>query len=166
VKVLVFGSRTYSRREPIHSLLDELAARLPEGERLIVINGFASGADRIADEWASAHDRGHPWRFAADWLHCAVDHPAVRCPDDGGVHRRRFHGAARPAGDDYCPLAGLRRNQRMLDEGQPDLALGFVDKPLVESRGSLDMNRRLIVAGVETAIYDEAGTTLAPRGVG
>lgn len=153
MKVLVFGSRTFADRDLIHLQLDALADSLGPAERLYVINGFASGADRTADEWASSHDRGQPMRYPADWQNCDTAHHAVPCPADGGAHRRRFHGAVRPAGDDYCPLAGHRRNQRMVDVARPDLALGFVDKPLAESRGSADMHRRLLAAGVQVAVH-------------
>jgi len=38
--------------------------------------------------------------------------------------------------------AGPIRNQRMLDEGKPDIVVVFINKPLAESRGSADLVRR------------------------
>lgn len=44
--------------------------------------------------------------------------------------------------------AGPIRNQRMLDEGKPDVVWAFVDRPLVESKGTADMVRRAKKAGI------------------
>jgi hypothetical protein len=44
--------------------------------------------------------------------------------------------------------AGPIRNQRMLDEGKPEVVWAFVDKPLTDSRGTGDMVRRARKAGV------------------
>jgi len=35
--------------------------------------------------------------------------------------------------------AGIRRNERMLNEGKPDLVVAFVDKPLHQSKGTANM---------------------------
>jgi hypothetical protein len=50
--------------------------------------------------------------------------------------------------------AGPIRNRRMLDEGKPDLVLAFVDKPIVGSRGTLDMVRRARRAGIPTYVVE------------
>jgi hypothetical protein len=144
VKVLVFGSRSFTNRDVIHWDLDTLAL---DGDRVVVINGFAHGADRMADEWASAHDKGQPWRFAPAWPFCDLLHPSARCPDDGGRHRK-----VNRAGVEFCPLAGHRRNQEMAD-ALPDLAFGYIDKPLAKSRGSADMHDRCEAVGVPVAVY-------------
>lgn len=44
--------------------------------------------------------------------------------------------------------AGPIRNQRQVEEGKPEVAWGFVTKPLPQSRGSADMARRLRDAGI------------------
>ncbi len=49
----------------------------------------------------------------------------------------------------YGKAAGPKRNQRMLDEGKPDLVLAF---PEADSRGTWDMVRRAWAAGVSTRI--------------
>jgi hypothetical protein len=46
------------------------------------------------------------------------------------------------------------RNQHMLDNGHPDLVAAFVDKPLSESKGTADMVRRAIVAGVPVYVIE------------
>lgn len=141
MRVLVCGSRSYEDRFPIHASLDALALGLPPGEKIIVINGFAAGVDRMADEWASDHETGQPWRFAADWATCTD-----ACPP--GHHRTNRAGAI------YCPLAGIRRNQRMLDEGRPELVLAFTDKPLTRSKGTADMVRRARAAGITVVVHE------------
>jgi hypothetical protein len=50
--------------------------------------------------------------------------------------------------DRYGRAAGPLRNQRQLQEGKPEVAWGFVIKPLAESRDSADMARRLKAAGI------------------
>lgn len=47
--------------------------------------------------------------------------------------------------------AGPRRNQRMLDEGKPDLVIAFHDGT---SRGTADMIRRARKAGVAVEIHE------------
>lgn len=56
--------------------------------------------------------------------------------------------------DRYGKAAGPIRNQRMLDEGKPDLVLAFIDKPLSESRGTADMVRRARKAGVPVYVVE------------
>lgn len=58
--------------------------------------------------------------------------------------------------DAHGKAAGPIRNQRMLDEGKPDVVIAFVDKPLAESKGTADMVRRARAAGVPTYVI-EAG---------
>lgn len=52
--------------------------------------------------------------------------------------------------------AGPLRNQRMLDEGKPDLILAFVDG-LDTSRGTADMVSRARLAGVEVRLFSHSG---------
>ena len=52
--------------------------------------------------------------------------------------------------------AGPLRNQRMLDEGKPDLILAFVDG-LETRRGTADMVSRARLAGVETRVISHPG---------
>lgn len=51
-------------------------------------------------------------------------------------------------------IQGPQRNQRMLDEGKPDVVWAFVDKPLAESRGTADMVRRARAAGIPTYVVE------------
>jgi hypothetical protein len=56
--------------------------------------------------------------------------------------------------DTHGKAAGPIRNQRMLDEGEPDLVLAFVDKPLAESKGTADMVHRARKANVPTYVIE------------
>lgn len=91
---------------------------------LTVIEGGAKGADALAAFWAQTRPDG-------------VGHEQY--PADWATHGK---------------AAGPRRNQLMLDEGKPDIVLAFVDKPLVESKGTADMVRRARMAGVTTYVME------------
>ena len=63
MRLLVSGSRTFSDRESMYKVLDEL---LRVHLFTTVIHGAARGADKLADEWA--YERRLPVeRFKADW---------------------------------------------------------------------------------------------------
>lgn len=100
-----------------------------EPRPLVVIHGAAKGADTLADLWA----RGR--RIVRE-----------RYP----VNRDK---------DGAWPGAGPRRNARMLANGKPDRAIGFVSgrkgEPL--SKGSADMAARCRAAGLHVRIIREDG---------
>jgi YspA, cpYpsA-related SLOG family len=124
VRIVVFGGRNYRDRTALYAALDRV-----HRERVItlLIEGEAPGADTLAKEWAQ--DRGIPLEpYEADWGN--VERP-------GAVIRRRRNG------DLYDAAAGPARNQRMVDEGKPDGAVGFPG-----ATGTADMTSRLNMAGV------------------
>ncbi len=129
MRVLVSGSRDWQEAFAIWTFLDGLEAREDlAGEPLIVIQGGAKGADRVAAEWTwvrSDHSN-HP-EFKADW---------------------NKHGKA----------AGPIRNQQMLDEGKPDLVLAFKDNFnwKLDKGGTEDMVKRAKAAGVPTYVISRA----------
>jgi hypothetical protein len=96
-----------------------------------LMHGCAEGADTIGHEWAFR--TGFLIReFPADWNGpCGPE-----CPPG---HRRRNR-----RGTEYCPLAGHRRNQRMVDE-RPAL---FVAAHHQGSTGTADCIRRAERAGI------------------
>jgi hypothetical protein len=96
-----------------------------------LMHGDADGADTLVDAWAVRH--GIPRRRRpADWSGpCAAN-----CPPG---HRRTNR-----RGSEYCPLAGHRRNQQMVDE-QPLL---FVAAHHNQSTGTADCIRRAEAAGI------------------
>ena len=74
-----------------------------------------------------------------------ADHWAALWCRREGIEERRFP----PQWDLHGRSAGPRRNQRMLDEGQPDLVLAFPG-----GRGTVDTVRRAGTAGVLVAHLD------------
>jgi hypothetical protein len=134
VRVLVCGSRSYSDANTLHGVLRGLLHEMLMWDTWKVVHGGAVGADMLAGAWAGDQAEAHP----AKWDHCGPS-----CPP--------FHRRQRRGGGDYCPTAGHRRNQEMLDSGV-DLVIAFVDKPLEESRGTRDMVERAKGAGVKTIV--------------
>lgn len=53
----------------------------------------------------------------------------------------------------YGKSAGPVRNVQMLLEGKPDVAVGFIDKPITQSKGSRDMFNKCEAAGVNVTLY-------------
>lgn len=82
----------------------------------VLIHGAARGADSIAAEYAR-----NPEHFCKE----------LPFPADWHMHGK---------------AAGPIRNQQMIDEGQPDFAMGYSTDP--NSRGTKDMMLRLWRAGV------------------
>lgn len=108
MRVLVCGGRDYADQATLFGALDMLAERGPINS---IIQGGASGADKLARMWAITRNE-HIDEYPADW---------------------RTHGKA----------AGPIRNQRMLDEGKPDLVMAFPG-----GRGTADMVRRAKAANL------------------
>jgi hypothetical protein len=131
MRVLVCGGRDYTDRDHIHNTLCKIDAG--RGPITCVIHGCATGADNEGMIWAQMMDSlGRSIKhapFKAAWAD--LSHP------DAVIRRRRD-------GTLYDAVAGHRRNQRMLDEGKPDLVVAFPG-----GRGTADMVRRAKAAGVE-----------------
>lgn len=125
MRVLVCGSRDWDDKEAVWTALDGLAANFSchkmDERRFVVIAGGAKGADSWAEAWV-------PTGTCA----CA-------CPPELETHK--------PDWDAFGKAAGPIRNQKMLDEGAPDVVLAFTDN-LGASRGTKDMVVRAHKAGV------------------
>jgi hypothetical protein len=91
-----------------------------------LIHGCASGADSLAQTWAERH-QVPDLPFPADWHN--LNHPDAR------VQRNAF-GL-------YDARAGMRRNERMLTEGKPDLVVAFPG-----GNGTANMKRLARKAGI------------------
>ena len=114
-RVLVCGGRDYVEEWNVFRVLQELWDE--HGMELVVIEGGARGADAAAATWADAwHQSGRN-----------VAHLQFRA-------NWLQHGKS----------AGPRRNQRMIDEGRPDLVVGFPG-----GVGTRDMLRRARSSGIE-----------------
>lgn len=139
-RVLVCGGRDYGRIDPrkilehpkrraemrrVRDTLESLAEFGP----FVLIHGGAKGADTVAGTWASARDGfPTPLVFAADWDDLTKPDAVVKRTKKGKL---------------YDALAGHRRNQKMIDEGRPDLVVAFPG-----GTGTADMVSRARVAGI------------------
>lgn len=133
-RILLTGSRTWPDPPRLEdTLLDVWHDATQTGyDGILLTHGDADhGADPIGDAWAVHHGvprDPHP----ADWAGPCAD----TCPPG---HRRRNR-----RGDDYCPLAGHRRNQHMVDL-RPRLVVAAHHRG---SRGTADCIRRARTAGI------------------
>lgn len=105
VRICVCGGRDYNDASCVASTL---TAHQPS----VIIEGGASGADKLS----------HDWAYRA------------------GVRVETFHANWRAHGRGAGPI----RNQRMIDEGKPDMVVAFPG-----GRGTADMVRRAKAAGIE-----------------
>lgn len=64
MRVLICGSRNWKHKGPIKTYLDGLHKAF--GDALVIIEGGADGADRIAGEWAIDNEVEH-LIYEADW---------------------------------------------------------------------------------------------------
>lgn len=135
MRVLVFGGRDYRDKVTLYRVLDAVHERKKIS---CIIEGEMSGADLLARHWAEDHDISVD-PYPADWGN--IDRP-------GAVVRRRRDGKL------YDAAAGPFRNERMLREGRPSLAIGFPG-----GKGTRDMTIRCLEYGVTTRRYDEILTT-------
>ncbi len=106
LRLVVTGGRAYSDVHRVYWALDALHQTY--GITLL-IQGDATGADRLCKQWAIA--RGVP----------RLDMPARWSDTDrpGAVVRTRRDGSL------YDAAAGAIRNQQMIDEGRPDYGVAF-----------------------------------------
>lgn len=149
MRILVCGSRSFDKPDLIWDMLNGIEARWLKAnadrrwndmsDPLLLIEGGAKGADKIASMWITQKripvaNRDHYLHasYPAEW----EEHSDGWCP--GGWCSQR----------NYCVGAGPRRNQQMLEVGRPDRVLAFFDKPYKESRGTRDMCERAEAAGV------------------
>lgn len=127
MKVLVFGGRDYQDYDTLRKILNKLHRQHNFTQ---VIHGAAKGADSLADRWA--RETGIPIRaFPANW----------------NLHAKRCNLYCRS--QRYCRSAGIRRNERMRDEGKPDLAVGFPG-----GNGTKHMSETARAAGITTMLVE------------
>jgi hypothetical protein len=136
MRVLVCGGRDYGKKDGEATRLVEVLDRVDSQRNITaLIQGGADGADLLGATWAvvrndldkSRHIAIH--MFIAQWGDLSHPDAVIKVSASG----RR-----------YDAKAGPRRNQRMIDEGKPDLVVAFPGKA-----GTSDMVRRARAAGVE-----------------
>jgi hypothetical protein len=120
MRVLVCGGRDFDGRDLVFKTLDEML--IPPGEMLPPAATIIHGASPSgADRWADE------WAVV-NWTGLA-EYPA-----DWSAHGK---------------AAGPIRNQRMIDEGRPDVVVAFPG-----GRGTADMVRRARAAGVRVVVVE------------
>lgn len=135
MRILVAISRTWetSFRKP-QQILGQLHARHPNA---VLVHGDAKAGDRdLAAIWEALGGRTEA--VPADWVNCA--------PDCQPGHRKQGRN-----GREYCPYAGHRRNQQMV-QSAPELVLSFIWR---KSRGATDCTQRADDAGLNVARWTE-----------
>jgi hypothetical protein len=143
VRILVTGSRKWDDADLLVKALEDAwhdVTQLHGPDRpLVIVHGGASGADYWAKAWAMGNGLAYE-EHPADWENCAQD-----CPREDPEHRRQ-RGIDQT---EYCPKAGPRRNQLMVDLGA-DLVLAF---HRANSYGTADCIRRASKAGIPIRRY-------------
>lgn len=123
LRLIACGGRGYDDRTAVFDSLDYIHARR---HIALLIEGGATGADRLAREWAI--DRGVAYQtFEAAWKDLSVPGVAVR--------RGRY--------GPYNAAAGHQRNGRMLTEGQATAVVAFPG-----GSGTADMVAQALAADV------------------
>lgn len=154
MKLLITGSRSYPSGGLIQTMLIGALMMLAEmDEPLEVIHGAApDGVDwfvqQIMDDlmYGSRVGMGFADLLDVDAVPADWDGP---CDLSSGMcqpgHRKpsRF-GSSR----DYCPTAGHRRNQVMVNKG-PERWWAFTDRPLQLSKGTFDCVQRCKAVGIQ-----------------
>jgi len=145
MRVLVSGSRHWDDYKTLQVVLAGFSASY---EHLTVIEGGASGADRLARRFVE--DQKRPGlellTFPAKWNeHDREGLTPVKCWC--------------PEGEKTCKPAGHRRNQMMIDEGRPAVLVSLKDNlhPHLKSGGSEDMIKRAKKAGLHIMHLDHGG---------
>lgn len=115
MRVLVCGGRNYSDRDNIHNTLCDLDIDL--GPITCVIHGCATGADHEGMIWAQ--------------MMAESGRKITHAPFEADWQR-------------FGRAAGPKRNQRMIDEGRPDLVVAFPG-----GKGTADMVSRARDAGIK-----------------
>lgn len=159
LRILITGSRSWTDKRAVGQaigwVIGEHAPHLiVPGEhdphllwdQVTVVHGGARGADAIAD------------RIARAWGMRVEDYPVTRqdweacAPECKPGHRRK-----RPDGTTFCPSAGNRRNQRMVDLGA-DLCLGFPKD--AGWSGTRDCMTKAAAAGIRVIDWPAEGARL------
>lgn len=136
-RILVCGGRKYADYAALAAYMDQHYGPHSDGDHydisldLMIISGWNEidkiGADALAARWAKKNDAQYR-AFPAAWTD--LSHPTRN------IRTRRD-------GTEYDALAGLRRNQQMLDVGEPTRVVAFPG-----GSGTADMIRRAERAGL------------------
>jgi len=140
VRLLACGSREWQDQTIVFTALDEALASDPD---LVLIEGEAPGADRIAAKWASERGLeqvGRLLKYPAHWRHnknCPRDCTEVQGTRAGPIRNRKM----------------LRAGPRKIYAFHPDLS---------QSAGTLDMSYQALCEGVPVFWWDAEGVLHKP----
>jgi hypothetical protein len=129
VRIGFTGGRNYNNRQRVEHVFAKLVDHY--GTDFVVVHGNAAGLDRLVNEISLDFGVQSKEAFPAQWSDLCD--PTFCSPN----HRRR-----RRDGSTYCPAAGPRRNQEMVDSG-----LGLV-VAFDGGTGTADMMRRSHRVGI------------------
>lgn len=129
MRVLVYGGRDFADAGLLYRRLDILRTEAHVfNDPLVIIQGDARGADRLAKHYAIKYGVAHE-DFPAAW----EDLEAMPCKVKVNPQ----------TGELYNALAGFNRNQQMIDLGEPDMAIECKGE-----KGTADMRSRLLLAKI------------------
>lgn len=170
MRVGVTGSRDWSEWAVIAEALIEARNSPPSavpampvalGRRMTLVHGACPMRNKRSADAIAAY-------YALRWNWTVEPHPADwngPCDPSFGCrsgHRRK----RRNSSSDYCPMAGHRRNQVVVDGGM-DLLLAFF-QPGAPNKGTRDCVDRAIAAGLteeQIRCYGDVPSDLAKYGV-
>jgi len=147
VRIIVSGSR-WATPEQHGELIGAVLLAACHRDAGVLAHGDAKGVDRIAAAVAGAIPGWQVKPVPARWGECDLTVPEDRggCPD--WPHRKR-----RKDGRDYCPRAGWRRNQRLVELlPRADLVVAFPDQRGDKS-GTGDLIQRARRAGLDPQVH-------------
>lgn len=121
MKIAIIGSRNWTNKEKLFSIMDSLNKKLNITH---IVSGGAAGADSFGKEWAD-FNKISTIIFNADW-----EDFSEPCK----IKYNRF-------GKKYNALAGFKRNRLIVEES--DLIIAFWDKKSPGTKDSLDLCKKL-----------------------
>lgn len=131
MRLLVCGSRDFENEVLVLQILHDMyyeSGLASSTREFTLIEGGATGAD------------AHAAKFVEQFLKKQNEFV--------------FHEQYPADWDTHGKAAGPIRNKQMLEEGKPDQVLAFINKPLVESRGTKNMVELAEKAGLPVIIVE------------
>lgn len=146
MRVLISGSRHW---DDYKTFLVVMAGFNALYDQLTVIEGDAGGLDKMGERFVLENERPglSLMKFPAKWkVHDREGLTPVKCWCSPG--------------QETCKPAGHRRNQQMIDEGNPAVLVSFKDAldPELKKGGSEDMIKRAQAAGLPVIHVDHGFT--------
>lgn len=135
MRVLVCGGRDYNNYGRVEQVLDGIH-KGTSGPITCIIEGGAKGADMSGTMWSCKRGIIEHEKHIALWDDMTVE---------GAVPKHRANGRL------YNVVAGFQRNQRMIDEGKPNLVVAFPG-----GKGTADMVSRARAARIPVLEIDNA----------